>query len=128
MRAAFVAAAAVLGALVAAAWRVAPPGRLRRLTPVALALATAYVALSLVWRTAFEPVGLAMFFAAMPVSVGLAVWWAITLADLLRDGGAGAQVGSWRTGLLVRAWACLLVLLPGLFAWVWSSRVEWLVF
>jgi hypothetical protein len=29
---------------------------------------------------------------------------------------------------LLAAWLALIVLLPGLFAWVWLDRVAWLTF
>jgi len=55
-------------------------------------------------------------------------WWlvaSLALARRPRDRPVGEPE---LRGALARAWASLLVLLPGLFGYVWVSRVQRIVF
>ena len=124
--AAHLAAAAVLAAVAAlgSALREGAAGRpARPATPTlrVLVLAAALAAGLLVWP---EPVGvyvLAMAIAAPFAALATAVWWVVALPPFT---DRSLAVG----GVLARTWMSLFVLLPGLYAWVWLSRVSWLVF
>ncbi len=69
-------------------------------TIVVLAVVAAYLLASLVWDELFTPYG-------------------------RRDRQVEPQE---LHGALVRAWLSLLVVLPGLYGWIWNERVDWLVF
>jgi hypothetical protein len=56
------------------------------------------------------------------------IWWPLRMVRWWRRPPAGAAEARAVRGALVAAWLALVVLLPGLFAWVWLDRVEWLTF
>jgi hypothetical protein len=119
--AAHVAAAAWLGAVVAAAdaaRRNAPPGRV---TVGALAAVGVFVVASLLWHRLATLPAFAAMVASVFVGPAAAIWWTVRLVTWRRT---FAQTGP----ALVAAWVGLALLLPALFAWVWADRVEWLVF
>ena len=124
--AAFALTAAWLGALVArtaAAARISP-----RVTAAALGGVALFVLASLAEHNLFSLPA----FAAMLLSVVVAPlaliwlplrmvrWWRRPPSDDAAPRAARADV--------LAAWLALIVLLPGLFAWVWLDRVAWLTF
>jgi hypothetical protein len=119
--AAHVAAAAWLGAVVAAtdaARRGAAPGRL---TIGALAAVAVFILAALLWhQLATLPAfaALAGSLLAFPFAI---VWWTIRLI-------AWRRIAHQTGAALAAAWFALALFLPALFAWVWADRVEWLVF
>ena len=117
-----VAAVLLAGVVVACDLVRAPEGELGRLTRIVLPVAAVFLLVSLAWHRAFDLFGLAMLVASPLTALAVAVWWLVVLVELLRTRTTAAG------GLLARAWICLLVLLPGLFAWVWADRVDWFTF
>ena len=117
--AAMLAAVAALGSALrerAAGRPARPDGR----TLCVLGMAGALTAGVLAWP---EPVGLYLVGAAIVapfVALGTAVWWVLALRPFSDRAVALA-------GVIARTWVGLFVLLPGLYAWVWLSRVSWLV-
>jgi hypothetical protein len=62
----------------------------------------------------------------LPVS---AIWWILgAIAWARRPPRDEAEAARRLGGALVAGWVSLTLLLPGIYAWVWLSRVEWLVF
>lgn len=89
----------------------------------------AFVGASLIWHPVFTPVA----FAAMLVSLVLlpagAMCWLLTGIRLWRHPPRTSRAlhRSWNRALAA-AWIGLALLLPALFGWIWTDRVEWLVF
>jgi hypothetical protein len=131
--AAHVAAAAWLAAvtaLAAAARRrltqgTSAPGSV---TVAALAAVAVFAAASLVRHQLFSVPA----FAAMIASVALlplaGLRWLIVLISWRRPTVTDSELRQRATGTLVAAWVSLTLLLPAVFAWVWTDRVEWIVF
>ena len=125
-------AALALGAVVLAcsrmreahAGRGARPGRR---TAICLGAAGAYLLASLVHHELFDLYGFVMLVVSPVAALAALVWWAVDLLRLRRAAPA-ADRPELLTSMLARAWLSLIVLLPGLFAWVWADRVQWFVF
>jgi hypothetical protein len=104
----------------------AVPGRR---TLAGLAVAALLLVVALLWHEAseFPLIGaVALSLLGLPVA---AVWWLIgTVALWRRSAVPEAEQRRRVTGELVAAWLALTVLLPGIYGWVWLSRVQWLVF
>ncbi len=64
-------------------------------------------------------------FVVFPAAV---IWWVAELVALLRASpAAGFEVRRF-SAALVAAWVSLTLMLPAVLGWVWTDRVEWLVF
>ena len=95
----------------------------------ALAAAALFVLAGLLWHDLFTYPAL----AAMIVSVALipvaTIGWLVQLVKWIRRPPRDpAELARRLDGELVMAWIGLVVLLPAIFGWVWTARVEWLVF
>lgn len=100
-----------------------------RSTTAALAAAGLFVAASLVWHSLFTIPALAAMVASVVLFPVAVIWWVLGAVALWRRPPRGADTLRRRhTSVLTAAWVSLAVLLPATFAWVWSDRVEWLVF
>ena len=104
------------------AGREAGPGRA---TLLVLALAGAYLAASLVHHPLFDVLGRPAVFASLLAGPATAAWWLVVSVMLARRPRHRPAGEKEIRGALVRAWVSLLVLLPGLYGWVWVSRVDW---
>ena len=82
----------------------------------------------LVWHALFSIPALAAMVASFVVFPAAAIWWVAELVALLRASPAAGFEVRRLSGTLVAAWVSLTLLLPAVLGWVWTDRVEWLVF
>lgn len=112
---------ATIAAIDAARRRSVGPGRRTR---IALAGAAILIAVALVWHPLFNVPALAAMVVSIVLAPAAAVWWLLRTVAWARRPAVPDELRA----SLVAAWIALGVLLPGLFGWVWTDRVDWLVF
>jgi glucan phosphoethanolaminetransferase (alkaline phosphatase superfamily) len=98
-------------------------------TVKALAAAGAYAAACLLWHPLLTPLATAALVASFVLFPAFALWWIVEPARLWhKPPQTAAETDRRLTFALVEAWVALVVLLPAVFAWVWTDRVDWIVF
>ena len=135
----YVIGAHLAGAVIAAAVVIVASALRRRLhTSVAapgrvavwiLAGAGLYVTVSLIWHDAFTPLAFAALLGSFVLFPVAGFWWVVGMIELAaRPPRTDEQVARWAGLALTGAWVSLLVLVPAVYAWTWTDRVQWLVF
>jgi hypothetical protein len=105
---------------------VATPGRI---TLAGLALVAVAVTACLAWHELLDIPAVAAMFASLVLFPVLGVGWVVLLIRWIRRPPRGDDELAQRLGgQLALAWVGLVVLLPAVFGWVWTDRVDWIVF
>jgi hypothetical protein len=95
-----------------------------RRTLAGLAAAAGFGAAALAWHPLFSLPALAAMVVSLLLAPAGGLWWVLRTAAWLRRAPDPGEL----TGSLTAAWLALAVLLPALFGWIWTDRVEWIVF
>jgi hypothetical protein len=135
----YVIGAHLTGAVIAAAVVIVASALRRRLdTGVAapggvavgiLAGAGLYVTIGLIWHDAFTPLAFAALLGSFVLFPVAGFWWVVGMIELAaRPPRTDEQLARWARFTLTGAWVSLLALVPAVYAWTWTDRVQWLVF
>jgi hypothetical protein len=105
---------------------VAAPGPVTLAGLVAVAIA---VAACLAWHQLLDIPAVVAMLASLLVFPAMGIAWvALPLAWRRRPARDDAELARRVERELALAWVTLVVVLPGVFGWVWAARVDWLVF